>query len=660
MMSPMLSRIKLSQKGLLIVSVPLLFELILVTVLLFILCPLQNSLETMSRDYSIGIALRQIMNDFTLLEHHICLPSGGISKSVSQINEEQARWHGRGRARIEAMDRRESRDRATRFPNHMMQVDWQEYTKWFDSASGHIKDYENLARFDSSQSKYGDHYQKGLTQFASQVDQAKRNLSAGRSDDAILFTTQAHNTIRTLNHMAALHTYSHKSKQEELRNSINGIDEHKLEAAADQVRLVLIVGSIVNLGLAAFLAILFSKTASARLLFLMDNTRRLAEGRALNPTLEGSDELALLDGSFHSMAARLESSRLKEQAIIRNASDIMCSFDSRWTFCDANPASNKIWRMDPETLKGMSLEAVLSPNDWRSTNESLTRIREMNEPMSFENEVVLPQGLKVPMLWSARWNEEQGRMFCVARDITERKQLEKMKQDFVDMVSTQLRKPLSHLDRFLSALTASAFGQLNKEGGELSKKSLRNNKRLLELVNDLLNLDKLSTGQIDLKLADESTVDLCQRSIDAVQGFASKMQIKILNKSDDLTIECDGDRVVQVLVNLIGNAVKFSPKGSEIICWCSSSPDAESSNKYLKFSVQDFGRGIPEAMCKSVFEKFKQVSKADATEKGGSGLGLAICKTIIESHGGEIGVDSELGKGSVFWFKIPKKGPAQS
>lgn len=640
-----LNDMKLSQKGLFLVSVPIVFELVLILVLLFVICPVQDSLESMSRSYSTANVVEQLANSFNLLDATIRdnlgpvnLPVEPAPKTASEARRQEMR---RFKKAAEIWSERS--------PDHLAQFNKAEYSRWAAAAKRHLDEYTRLTAGDPKEHAKAEYFSDKTSKFFKLVSQAQGSIAGGDRAATRSYSIDAHMVIRELSSAAMNEITLVNLKQDELRHSASGMNEARLSALSQQVSVILILGAIANIVLAIILALIFSRTASARLLFLMDNTRRLSQGTQLNPALAGTDELAVLDKSFHEMAARLELSRQKEQAIIQKASDIMCSVDPDWTFAEVNPAARKIWGVEPLNLQGKSLEDLVSEKDWRSTKESLIRIKELNVPMTFENEVVAKNGRVVPMLWSARWNEEQGKMFCVVRDITERKHLERMKNEFVQMVSTDLRKPLAYLDNFLGAITGDRFGTLNKEGSDQARKSLRNNKRLLELVNDLLNLDKLSSGNLDLKIAECNAVDLVQRSIDAVQGFSSKMGIKLVNKAEDFSLDSDGDRIVQVLVNLIGNAVKFSPKGSEIICWCSREGDE------VLFKVQDFGRGIPSAMCKSVFEKFKQVSKADATEKGGSGLGLAICKTIVECHGGEIGVDSEMGQGSTFWFRFPLK-----
>lgn len=646
----MLNRLTISQKGLLLLAVPVLFEIVLVGVLLVILFPMQDALQQSSQFVIKTNALKQVLNDVAQVYGELCgrLRGGNLAPIEAYMDQLKA-----GPDAVAAFEKRANPlidQMYAREPQALLLINGRNFRTWTNSLQGHIADYYKEAAGKEPTKDQHSPYEDKLNKVKALVVKAQYCGGSGQVQEAGRLSAEAYRTLIKIYTDASLELERVSEQDDKVRLAMLGQDESRLQAVSNQITAVLIAGVLINIFLAVSLAVVFSKVASGRLLFLMDNTKRLTEGTALNPTLAGSDELALLDKSFHDMAIRLDTSRRKEQAIIQNATEVLCSLDRDGNFVDANPAAERILGVSPEDLRGRSLQKFLSQQDWKSTRDCLLEAKSNSNAINFENELIISSGMKIPMLWSVKWNEEQGKVFCLARDITERKRLEKMRQEFVNMVSTDLRTPLSHLDSFLGKLTEGGYGELNKDGSDQARKSMRNNKRLLELVNDLLNLDKLSSGQMDLKISDCAAQDLAQRSIDAVAGFASKVGIKLVNNAVDLNLDCDGDRVVQVLVNLIGNSVKFSPRGSEIIC--SAVPD---SDRMIKFSVQDFGRGIPEAMCKSVFEKFKQVSKADATEKGGSGLGLAICKTIVECHGGEIGVDSELGKGSTFWFRIPQR-----
>ncbi len=141
--------------------------------------------------------------------------------------------------------------------------------------------------------------------------------------------------------------------------------------------------------------------------------------------------------------------------------------------------------------------------------------------------------------------------------------------------------------------------------------------------------------------------DILDRSEQAVQAFAQADNISIDIRQSDKIVYADADRIVQVLVNLLSNAIKFSPPGGFVEVF------TEETFGFITVKVVDKGRGVPEAFKKLLFQRFQQVEASDSKKKGGTGLGLAICKGIIEQHGGHIGVDSEEGKGSTFWFKIP-------
>ena len=173
--------------------------------------------------------------------------------------------------------------------------------------------------------------------------------------------------------------------------------------------------------------------------------------------------------------------------------------------------------------------------------------------------------------------------------------------------------------------------------------------RLVRLVNDILELERLESGKINLSMAQVDAVDIMLRAVDQVQIMANRAGIIIEVEQQEIEFVADGDRLIQVLTNLLSNAIKFSPRSSTV--WLKV--DVAEGNRNIVFCVKDEGRGIPKDKLETVFERFHQIDASDSRLKGGTGLGLAICHNIVEQHGGKIWVNSTLGKGSSFFFSIP-------
>jgi signal transduction histidine kinase len=199
----------------------------------------------------------------------------------------------------------------------------------------------------------------------------------------------------------------------------------------------------------------------------------------------------------------------------------------------------------------------------------------------------------------------------------------------------------------LTLLSVGALGSLPEQAKKVVTIAERNTIRLITLINDILDIEKLESGKLDMVFEVISMGNVLERSSESVRAFAEQNGIVLQMIPSTASVYADGDRLVQVLVNLISNAVKFSPKDAAVTVRVEEIPN------WIEVKVIDRGRGIPEKFKNSLFQRFQQVEASDAKKKGGTGLGLAICKGIIEAHGGNIGVDSEEGKGSVFWFRIP-------
>lgn len=237
----------------------------------------------------------------------------------------------------------------------------------------------------------------------------------------------------------------------------------------------------------------------------------------------------------------------------------------------------------------------------------------------------------------------------VAQAEERQKELQRLKQEFLAMVSHDLKTPISSVKMFLSMLADRDIFNLKSEDEIATSASTLENEmsRLLRMIADLLDLEKLEEASIPLELESHSTSDLVQKSIASVKGLSDDRDIEILFTPDGTRVRANSDQIVRVFINLLSNAIKFSPTCGTITV------NIEQAKAFVKVSVTDQGRGIPPEMTEKIFDRFRQVDQTDATLKGGSGLGLAICKAIVQRHGGQIGVDSEPEKGSTFWLTLP-------
>lgn len=231
------------------------------------------------------------------------------------------------------------------------------------------------------------------------------------------------------------------------------------------------------------------------------------------------------------------------------------------------------------------------------------------------------------------------------KSATEIRELERFKKEMIGVVSHELKSPLSSVGSFLSSLSAGVYGALSEKVKDKVDRTYGNVKRLMGLVAELLVLDRL---ELDMKPEKIDAGQVLSTAVDSVKELSEKTGIEIVVKNEvHSEILVDRNRLVQVLVNLLSNAMKFSPQDGAVIL------EAREGDGYFECRVSDQGRGIPESFRKQIFEPFQQVDSKDATTKKGTGLGLTISKSIVEQHGGKIDVESEEGKGSTFWFRIP-------
>lgn len=237
----------------------------------------------------------------------------------------------------------------------------------------------------------------------------------------------------------------------------------------------------------------------------------------------------------------------------------------------------------------------------------------------------------------------------VVRDITERKRMDLMKIEFVSTVSHELRTPLTSISGALGLIVGGALGELPEQAKFMLDIALKNSKRLALLINDLLDMEKLAAGKMQLDLQLQLLMPLVEQTLEAVRAYGDQYQVRfeLVERADDVQVRVDSGRLQQVLSNFLSNAAKFSPSGAQVEVAVRLQQDV------VQVEVIDHGPGIPDEFRSRIFQKFSQADSSDTRQKGGTGLGLAISKELIERMNGLIGFDSEESRGARFYFQLP-------
>lgn len=421
------------------------------------------------------------------------------------------------------------------------------------------------------------------------------------------------------------------------------VDESK-EVETQQLLLATIAVSFLT---SLLLVAWASNVLNRRLAILTENAMRLAADVPLHPPLSGSDEIAELDAMFHAMAESVASTAKKENAIIHNAADIICSLDTNGRFTALNPAVKKVLGREVEDLIGTYYVDLIPTKEAVRTMDTIDSAMKGEQPGPFETSLKRKDNTVIDVNWSVHWSADERSVFCVIHDITEAVAARKAKQEMIAMLTHDLRTPLTTIQHVLEMLSLGSTGKLNERGTKLCAAAELSATRMLALIKDLLDIEKMKAGMMKLQKQEIDVALLFEQAHHSTAGFADEQGIRVSMQDTDLFVVVDQDRIVQVLVNLISNAIKFSQVGGLVSVY------AETEGSMVRISVKDEGRGIPADKLATVFERFQQVQKGDSLQKGGSGLGLAICKAMVELHGGTIGVTSEPGTGSIFSFTVP-------
>jgi PAS domain S-box-containing protein len=304
-----------------------------------------------------------------------------------------------------------------------------------------------------------------------------------------------------------------------------------------------------------------------------------------------------------------------------------------------------------EVLGKNWFENFLPPASQQSNQTVFSEVMTENAYPYYRNSILTKSGEERFIAWNNTTLQDADENIIgnisIGEDITERKKVEQIKDEFIGIVSHELRTPLTAIQMSLGLIKTGVYDKKPEKSRRMIEIALLDTNRLVTLLNDILDLERLDSGRAIFEKTVCKATDLMQQAVDGIQAIATKQQISLIITPTDTEVEVAGDAIVQTLTNLLSNAIKFSPPDSTIVL------SVEKQIDCVKFQVSDRGRGIPADKLELIFGRFQQVDASDSREKGGTGLGLAICQSIIERHGGKIWVESILGEGSKFCFTLP-------
>lgn len=350
----------------------------------------------------------------------------------------------------------------------------------------------------------------------------------------------------------------------------------------------------------------------------------------------------------------------KYRSIFDNAVEGIFQLSPEGRWLSANPAVAGIfgYATVEEFMAEANGKSARMYSDAIRRREFLGQLRERGVATKFESQCSRPDERNIWVSETAHVvrDAETGAEHIegTIEDITERKEaeaarheVERMKNEFVSVVSHELRTPLTSIRGSLGLLAAGRMGQLSPQAQRMLGIAVSNTDRLVRLVNNILDIERLESGEITLDKQMCDVAAIMSAAADVMRPMAEKAGISLSVTPVQAQMWADPDRITQVITNLLSNAIKYSPPKGTV--WLT----AEVRNSEILFVVKDQGRGIPSDKLESIFQRFQQVDTSDAREKGGTGLGLAICLSIAKQHGGNVWVKSRLGEGSSFFFTVP-------
>jgi len=380
----------------------------------------------------------------------------------------------------------------------------------------------------------------------------------------------------------------------------------------------------------------------------------------MNRVAMSEDELSewnmILESQVEERTSKLQEAETYQRTILETVADAIITIDSSSLICTFNRAAKKMFGYKAVELVGQNVSILLPKQEQEqhekyTANSNLYQSRIINEARDLEGRH--KDGTLIPLeLTVSRMKMSDGKhgFVGVLRDITERKRIEKLKNEFVSTVSHELRTPLTSIRGALRLLVGGKLGELPEEAKNMLEIANNNSERLMLLINDILDIQKIESHQMIFTLQDIELMSLLEKTVTDNVGYSKEhgVDFRIVQRLDDVMVSVDPDRLMQVLSNLLANAANYSPKDRMVEIGLTR------YNGMVRISVTNFGPEIPKDFQPRLFDKFTQENSEEVRRKGGTGLGLSISKALVEKMGGSISFVSKEGTGTTFYIDLPE------